>query len=156
HVASSIDTDKLPAMWGRETLTTVVSSTSMKVANITETAMSQGLIWRMSDEAAAAESGDLVIGGIASAGVAMTVPQLQASINLDQQLRPTTSITRSPDHSITRSPDHEITQFRLLRIYRRYYRHPWPQLLIGILSRIEDDFHGDALHDLDEVSGRVL
>src|SRR5215470_10499882 len=43
HVASSIDTDRLPAMWGRETLTTVVSSTSMKVANITETAISHGL-----------------------------------------------------------------------------------------------------------------
>ena len=36
--------DKLPAMWGSDTLTTVVSSTSMKVANITATAMSQGLM----------------------------------------------------------------------------------------------------------------
>src|ERR1700730_373634 len=32
-------------MWGSETLTTVVSSTSMKVPNITEIAMIQGLIW---------------------------------------------------------------------------------------------------------------
>ena len=31
-------------MCGSDTLTTVVSSTSMNVANITETAMSQGLI----------------------------------------------------------------------------------------------------------------
>src|SRR3954468_10285801 len=43
HVASSIVTDRLPAMWGSDTFTTVVSSTSMKVANITDTAMIQGL-----------------------------------------------------------------------------------------------------------------
>src|SRR5947207_8770950 len=43
HVASSIDADRLPAMWGSDTFTTVVSSTSMKVANITDTAMIQGL-----------------------------------------------------------------------------------------------------------------
>src|ERR1051326_7731189 len=43
QVASSIVTDRLPAMCGSDTLTTVVSSTSMKVANITETAMIQGL-----------------------------------------------------------------------------------------------------------------
>src|SRR5438874_1938661 len=45
HVASSIDADKLPAMCGSDTLTTVVSSTSMKVANITEIAMIQGLMF---------------------------------------------------------------------------------------------------------------
>src|SRR5258707_13885134 len=44
HVASSIVADSVPAMCGSDTLTTVVSSTSMKVANITETAISQGLI----------------------------------------------------------------------------------------------------------------
>ncbi len=44
HVASSIDADRLPAMCGSDTFTTVVSSTSMKVANITETAISQGFI----------------------------------------------------------------------------------------------------------------
>src|SRR5258708_39591703 len=43
HVASSMLADRLPAMWGSDTLTTVVSSTSMKVANITEIAMIQGL-----------------------------------------------------------------------------------------------------------------
>ena len=46
QVASSMVADRLPAMCGSETFTTVVSSTSMKVANITETAMSQGLtVW---------------------------------------------------------------------------------------------------------------
>ena len=44
HVASSMVADRLPAMCGSDTFTTVVSSTSMKVANITETAMSQGLM----------------------------------------------------------------------------------------------------------------
>jgi len=43
HVASSIDADSDPAICGSETFTTVVSSTSMNVANITETAMSHGL-----------------------------------------------------------------------------------------------------------------
>src|SRR6185295_515422 len=46
QVASSMVTDRLPAMCGSDTFTTVVSSTSMKVANITETAMSQGLMCR--------------------------------------------------------------------------------------------------------------
>ncbi len=46
HVASSMVADRLPAMCGSDTLTTVVSSTSMKVANITETAMSHGLMCR--------------------------------------------------------------------------------------------------------------
>ena len=35
--------ERLPAMWGRETLATLVSSTSMKVASITVMAMTQGL-----------------------------------------------------------------------------------------------------------------
>src|SRR6185295_2903889 len=48
HVASSIDTDRLPAICGSDTLTTVVSSTSMKVANITDTAISQGFMLRCS------------------------------------------------------------------------------------------------------------
>src|SRR5258708_38574577 len=44
HAASSVLTERLPAMCGRETLTTVVSSTSMKVANITATATIHGLM----------------------------------------------------------------------------------------------------------------
>src|SRR5207245_2086440 len=46
QVASSIEAERLPAMCGSDTFTTVVSSTSMNVANITETAMSQGFTWR--------------------------------------------------------------------------------------------------------------
>ena len=37
QVASSTVADRLPAMCGSDTFTTVVSSTSMNVANITET-----------------------------------------------------------------------------------------------------------------------
>src|SRR5206468_11465349 len=48
HVASSMLADRLPAMCGSDTFTTVVSSTSMNVANITDTAMSHGLMWRSS------------------------------------------------------------------------------------------------------------
>src|ERR1043165_1868450 len=43
QVASSTLADMLPAMWGSDTLTTVVSSTSMKVASMTATATIHGL-----------------------------------------------------------------------------------------------------------------
>ena len=46
HVASSVVAAMLLAMCGSDTLTTVVSSTSMKVANITAIATIQGLTWR--------------------------------------------------------------------------------------------------------------
>src|SRR5271167_3388498 len=44
HVASSLLADRLPAMCGSETLTTVVSSTSMKVLDMTAIAINHGLI----------------------------------------------------------------------------------------------------------------
>src|SRR2546425_10052917 len=44
HVASSGVAERLPAMCGNDTFTTVVSRTSMNVANITEMTMIQGLI----------------------------------------------------------------------------------------------------------------
>src|SRR5206468_2820521 len=43
HVDSSIVADRLPAMCGSDTFTTVVSRTSMKVANMTAIATIQGL-----------------------------------------------------------------------------------------------------------------
>ncbi len=43
HVACSGVAERLPAMWGRATLATEVSSTSMKVPSITEIAMRTGL-----------------------------------------------------------------------------------------------------------------
>ena len=48
QVASSLLADRLPAMCGSETLTTVVSSTSMNVLDMTAMAISQGLISRCS------------------------------------------------------------------------------------------------------------
>jgi len=42
QAASSVLTDRLPAMWGSETFTTVVSSTSMNVAHITAEATIHG------------------------------------------------------------------------------------------------------------------
>src|SRR5579863_7798561 len=44
QVASSVVAERFPAMCGSETLTTVVSSTSMKVLDMTAIAISQGLI----------------------------------------------------------------------------------------------------------------
>src|SRR6476659_5425154 len=43
HVASSVDADRFPAMYGSETFATEVSSTSIKVASMMETAISHGL-----------------------------------------------------------------------------------------------------------------
>ncbi len=48
QVASSLLAERLPAMCGSETLTTVVSSTSMKVLDMTAMAISHGLISRCS------------------------------------------------------------------------------------------------------------
>src|SRR5512143_2497302 len=53
QVASSVLADKLPAICGSETLTTVVSSTSMNVLDITATATSHGLISGIAWELAA-------------------------------------------------------------------------------------------------------
>src|SRR6185312_17279004 len=44
HVASSVVAERLPAMCGNETLTTVVSSTSMKVLDMTAMATSHGFM----------------------------------------------------------------------------------------------------------------
>src|SRR5436853_616583 len=46
QVASSTVADRFPAICGSETFTTVVSSTSMKVLDMTATAISHGLISR--------------------------------------------------------------------------------------------------------------
>src|SRR5215468_9406988 len=56
HVASSIVAERLPAMCGSDTLTTLVSSTSMKVASITEMAMIHGLMFGCSSAMASKPS----------------------------------------------------------------------------------------------------
>src|ERR1700756_3606540 len=43
HVLSSCPAERLPAMWGSATLAMLVSSTSMKVASVTASAMIHGL-----------------------------------------------------------------------------------------------------------------
>src|ERR1035438_5080156 len=45
QAASSVLTERLPAMCGSDTLTTVVSGTAMRVANMTATATIHGLTW---------------------------------------------------------------------------------------------------------------
>src|SRR5208283_289673 len=54
QVASLGVDERLPAIWVSETLTTVVSSTSMKVANITAAVMSHGPSARLAARAATA------------------------------------------------------------------------------------------------------
>src|ERR1700722_5415683 len=62
QVASSIVEERSPAMCSSETLTTVVSSTSMKVLNITAMATIQGLIWRSGTRDAPPDQVDQGIG----------------------------------------------------------------------------------------------
>src|SRR4051812_33352918 len=56
QVASSGVADMLPAMCGRETFTTVVSSTSMKVADITAMAISHGFTFAIAPAGCASAS----------------------------------------------------------------------------------------------------
>jgi len=57
QVASSMVADKLPAMCGSDTLTTVVSSTSMKVPSMTAIATIHGLMWGCACESVLAVAG---------------------------------------------------------------------------------------------------
>ena len=43
QVDSSVEAERLPAMWGRATLATEESSTTMKVASMTDAAIIHGL-----------------------------------------------------------------------------------------------------------------
>src|SRR3954468_3142522 len=76
HVASSWLAPSPPAMWRSETLAIVVSSTSMKVASDTTTAISHGLC------APAAERGN------ESEAAATPRPSLERDAGLDRHARP--------------------------------------------------------------------
>ncbi len=65
---SSTVAERLPAMWGSETLAMEVSSTSMNVASMTVAAMSQGETEGVQEAAFAAAIGDwLAIGSCVAA-----------------------------------------------------------------------------------------
>ena len=70
HVASSGVAERLPAMCGSETFATAVSRTSMKVASITETAMSHGL------KRGTHSTGLGTAGGVDGAGSAPGLPSM--------------------------------------------------------------------------------
>src|SRR5581483_7735327 len=80
QVASSTLAERLPAMCGNETLTTVVSSTSMKVPNITAMATIHGFTWGM----AAGASGMLAL-DTGGAGDRPCCP-FQADTGIDDQM----------------------------------------------------------------------
>lgn len=69
QVTSSIVAERLPAMCGSDTFTTVVSSTSMKVQNITEMAMIQGLTCFCSDMRSGKRRGYIQDNGFANRSV---------------------------------------------------------------------------------------
>ncbi len=70
HVASSVVAERLPAMCGRDTFATAVSRTSMKVASITDAAISHGL--KRGTHSSALGSA----GGVAGAGSALGLPSM--------------------------------------------------------------------------------
>src|SRR3989442_4243432 len=128
HVASSIVTERLPAMCGSDTFTTVVSSTSMKVANITAIAMIHGLTCRGCSLIRCAE------------GTQRTRrTQRQRSVKAGNPL--CVLCVHCVDSACVYGWDHG---------------HPGPQQMVRVLRTVEDDLHRHALHDLDEVAGRVL
>src|SRR5947209_3989164 len=90
QVASSVLAERLPAMCGSDTLTTVVSSTSMKVLDITAMATTQGFT-----------------GGWPSA-LGVAIPSLYEN--------------------------------------RRGYRHSRSQQMIGVLTFLKNDLHGNSLN----------
>src|SRR5215470_12562246 len=68
QVDSSMVAERLPAMWGSDTFTTVVSRISMNVANMTATATIHGLTTRCGAAAAGAAKGDAAADGVLTAG----------------------------------------------------------------------------------------
>jgi hypothetical protein len=61
HVDSSVEAERLPAICGKATLATEESSTTMKVASITETATIHGFTEGRHSMGAAAVFGDVVL-----------------------------------------------------------------------------------------------
>src|SRR4051812_7056566 len=119
QVASSIVDDRLPAMCGSDTFTTVVSSTSMNVANITEVAISHGLIgW-----------GESVIRNCRIAGL-----QDCRIVERDQRCR---KDFNNPS-VILQSCNSAILQFSS-GVYRRDHGHSGAQQVLRILACFERD-----------------
>src|SRR5437016_482302 len=46
--------------------------------------------------------------------------------------------------------------WRLLHSYFRDHRHAGPETMLGIFAGLENELHGNALHDLHIIAGRVL
>src|SRR5271157_3873843 len=78
QVDSSTLAERLPAMWGRETLATLVSSTSMKVASMTAMAMTQGLVEM--GPARAGRAGTAILAGIQRLHLAGGVGEIGAGL----------------------------------------------------------------------------
>jgi hypothetical protein len=59
-------------------------------------------------------------------------------------------------HSELAMPTARSSGFPPLRLHCGHDGHPRPQSVYEAVGIIDDDFHGDALHDLREVAGGIV
>src|SRR5271166_3841132 len=101
-------------MWGRATFATLVSSTSMNVARVTVSAMTHGLM-----------AGGLIAWPLNASGAAVAEPSGRTCSNCEL----------------------EFTEFMLFHelFHEGFWfdGHPKPQIMIAVLSLLEDNFHRD-------------
>src|SRR3954469_5504288 len=156
--------DSVPAMCGSDTFTTVVSSTSMKVANITETAISQGLICLCSLMTERQKSRRRE--GRKRGQKGQPARKREGRRGRPHKGRTARTQEILPSHLRTFLPSRlSFLPFRLLpcclaeflfQVDRRRDRHAGTQAVFRVLPGLEHDLHRHALHDLHEVAGRVL
>src|SRR5713101_5709404 len=136
-----------PAMWGSDTLTTVVSSTSMKVLVITVMATIHGFT-----------SGMLLFGFVALIGVIALVeffvffPWGQTCFAID---------STCPDTRLFLKQALPISKLRCpslspIRQHRGHHRHPRPQNMLRVLSFFKADLYRDPLHHLHIIAGGIF
>src|SRR5205823_3638811 len=128
HVDSSIVAERLPAMWGSDTLTAVVSSTSMTVANMTAIATIQGLTCLCS-----------LMSRSAVRGPRSEVRGPRSGV---RHRRPGLYTRRAWPRTL---PLVAVASRLLARIDRRRHRHAGTELMIRVLPRLQNNLHGDAL-----------
>ena len=134
HVVSSTVAERLPAMCGSATLTTVVSSTSMNVPSMTATATIQGLI----------------TGGVL----------FDSAINSFYLVRAGSCSRRNRRFSLRHADKSSCLQnlqsLLLIGVDGWNHGHAGAKAMFRILTFIQNDLHRDPLHHFHVVAGRVI
>src|SRR5260370_28045390 len=126
QVASSSVAERLPAMWGKETLAMAVSSTSMKVAMVTTSATAQGLCPPVQP---------------------FSVVMRRDSSEVTISLRSSWTRAVAPPARLGTGSSHADL---------RFHRHAGAQPVEARRALFEAQPHRDALHHLPVVAARVL